>query len=237
MEELAQEFRKKLEDHIRLLYRRIHVAEQLHNENKESYKIIKKIYEEENGMLKEKIAGYEDELRKPGVMKMTPMELLNGLELAAGLDLAAGKLEEHKEFLLSRVSKMVGEVQNAKDWIKKRNSEMKQLKDNVNFLTALLDDKEEQEFLLREKVWKLEAKVSKEGGEKLNLMKTVRQLEKKMGKLEKIVKEKDEELVHQGEQKREAIRQLCFLNDYHRNRCDYLKDLITNMRVSTIKRT
>ncbi|EOA16907.1 hypothetical protein CARUB_v10005131mg, partial [Capsella rubella] len=37
MEELAEDFRMKMEDHIRILYRRIHVAEQIHLESKNSY--------------------------------------------------------------------------------------------------------------------------------------------------------------------------------------------------------
>ena len=240
MEELAQEFRKKMEDNIRLLHQRIHVAEQLNNENKVSYKATKQRYEEENKMLGEKVAKYENDLKTLKV-RGTPSPVTsdqNGLELAAlnglELDFAAGKkLEEHREYVLSLVSKMLGEVQFTKDWIKKRNGEMKQMKDNVDRLTALLGEKEKQELLLREKVWKLEANLSKEGGEKLNLMKAVSQLERKVGKLEKNLKEKDEELVALGEKKREAIRQLCFLIEFHRQRYyDRLKDLVTKTRAT-----
>ncbi|KAJ1405941.1 hypothetical protein SESBI_25387 [Sesbania bispinosa] len=134
MEELVEEFRKKMEDNIRLLHQRIHVAEQLNNENKNSCKMTRQ--------------------------RETFIPYPNGLELAIleGLDIAVGK-----------------------DWVKKRNEEMKQLKENVDFLKGLLNEKEEQESLLREKVWELEATLSKEGGEKLNLTKTVSQLEKKWG--------------------------------------------------------
>ncbi|XP_057419192.1 COP1-interactive protein 1-like [Lotus japonicus] len=199
MEELVEELRKKMEDSIRLLHQRIHVAEQLNNENKNSCKMTKERYEEENKILGEKVACYEEKLRtrKEGVVEFEP----NRFELSVinGLNVAAEKVEEHSDFILSRVSKMLCEVESAKDWIKKRSGEMKELKDNVN-------EKEEQLLLLREKVWELEAKVSKEGGEKLNLTKTVRKLEKKVGKLENNLKEKDEDLICLGEKKREGLK-------------------------------
>ena len=113
-----------------------------------------------------------------------------------------------------------------KDWMKERNGEVKELREKVDCLRELLNKKEEQELVLRENMWKLEENVSKEGGEKLNLKKQVSQLEKKVGKLEKILKEKDEELVSLGEKKREAIRQLCFVVEFHRDHCNYLKDII-----------
>lgn len=235
MDELTEEFRRKMEDNIRILHQRIHVAEQLNNENKDSHKMTRQRYEQENKILGEKVASYEDEIR---TLKASPEEVsLNGLGLEAlnGLDFAAGKLEEHREYVLSLVSKMTSEVQFAKGWVKKRNGEMKQLKDKVDHLTVLLGDKEEQEVLLREKVWELEANVSKEGGQKLNLMREITQLERKVGKLEKNLKEKDEELVVLGEKKREAIRQLCFLIEFHRDRCVYLKDLMFKTRLHNRK--
>ncbi|TKY60702.1 Laminin subunit alpha-2 [Spatholobus suberectus] len=215
MNEQAEEFRRKMEDNIRLLHQRIHVAEQLNNENKHSCKLTKLRYEEENKILGEKIASYEEETaaRVPN---------LNGL------DLAVGKVEEHAR----RVTGMVREVEFVKDWARKRNGEVRELRDNVDGLKELLGKKEEQELLLRENVWNLEAKVSKEGGEKLNLRKEVSQLEKKVGKLEKSVKDKDEELTSLGEKKREAIRQLCFVVDFHRDRYNYLKDMVTKMRAN-----
>ncbi|KAI5440038.1 hypothetical protein KIW84_025409 [Lathyrus oleraceus] len=93
---------------------------------------------------------------------------------------------------------------------------------------------EDEIRMLREKVLKLEANMSMEG-EKMNLMKTVTQLERKTMKLEKKLKEKDCELVSLGESKKEAIRQLCFLADFHRDRCLYLKDSILNMRIKNMK--
>ncbi|OIW09930.1 hypothetical protein TanjilG_32079 [Lupinus angustifolius] len=242
IEELAQEFRRKMEDNIRLLHQRIHVAEQLNNENKNSCKMTKQRYEQENKLLGEKVTSYEEELR---MLKMSAthspvspqnrfldLEALHGLELFVqkGFDFATDKVDEHKDYVMSSVSKMMSEVMFMKDWIKRRNDEMKKLMENANGLNMLLNSKEEQELLLREKVWELEAKVSKEGGDKLNLAKAVSQLEKKVVKLEKNLKEKDEELISLGEKKREAIRQLCFMVDFHRDRCSYLRNLVIEPR-------
>ncbi|KAK7251404.1 hypothetical protein RIF29_34564 [Crotalaria pallida] len=244
MEELADKFRKKMEDYIRLLHQRIHVAEELNNENHNSCKMTKERYEQEKKMLGEKVTSYEEELR---MMKLsataTPSpagpqnvlldsEALHCLELVAlkGFDIATEKVEEHKEYVMRTVSKMMSEVMFMKDWIKQRNDEVEKLKSHEDGLNVLLSNKEEQECLLREKVWELEAKVSKEGGEKLNLTKAVSQLEKKVGKLEKNLMEKDEELISLGEKKREAIRQLCFVVDFQRDRCNYLKDLVIKTR-------
>ncbi|KAL5052889.1 hypothetical protein RYX36_033571 [Vicia faba] len=240
MEELAEKLRKKMEDNIRLLHQRIHVAEQLNNENKNSCKLTNMRYEQENKTLGEKVAIYEDELRRlreettaGEEAPSSPLVDRMRFEFEAalnGLDVAAVKLEEHRECIMSNVSKMLCEIQLAKDWIKKMNAEMRQLKDNVDGLTALLSEKEEQELLLRDKVWNLEATVSKEGGENLNLTNAVNHLEKKVVKLEKNLKEKDEDLDSLGEKKREAIRQLCMVVEFHRDRCNYLVNLVSNMR-------
>ncbi|KAK7358542.1 hypothetical protein VNO77_00475 [Canavalia gladiata] len=230
MEELAEEFRKKMEDNIRLLHQRIHVAEQLNNENKNSCNMTKQRYEEENKVLGEKVTSYEEELKvlKEGAKdSATPMVCVPDW---SELDLIDEKVEEQREYIKRRVSKMMCEVQTWKQWMKKKNGEVKELKEKVDCLKELLNNKEEEELLLREKVWQLEAKVSKEGGEKMNLTQTVSQLEKKVGKLEKNLKEKDEELVSLGEKKKEAIRQLCFVVDFHRDRCNHLKDLLINRR-------
>ncbi|CAJ1927400.1 unnamed protein product [Sphenostylis stenocarpa] len=226
-EELAEEFRMQMEGSIHLLQQRIHEAEQLNSENKESHKMTKQRYEEEN-----RIARYEDELRVKATTPSAPMEInINGLELSAqALDLAAGKLEEQRERVSGLVSKMLGEIQFAKDWIRERNSEVKELKEKVDELKVILGEKEEKELMLRETLWKLEAMVSKEGGEKLNLIKTVRQLERKVEKLERNVIEKDGELVGLAEKKREAIRQLCLQVEFHRNRYVYLKDSMSKRK-------
>ncbi|KAM7258698.1 hypothetical protein ACFE04_014439 [Oxalis oulophora] len=216
MEELAEEFRKKCEDSIRILSRRILVAEQTHFENKENYKRTSERLEQENKML-------ESELRK---LKEV---LKGGSDTLARFDHVVKKLECNGEYV-DRIFKMSNEMINIKSWVMGSNNKNKQLQHSFDCLVGRLDEKEEQEFLLREKVWKLEAKLGKEGGDKLNLMKAVNQLEKKAGDLEKKISDKEVRLSDLGEEKREAIRQLCLQVDYHRDRSDRLKDVISKMK-------
>uniref|UniRef100_B9GL86 NAB domain-containing protein n=1 Tax=Populus trichocarpa TaxID=3694 RepID=B9GL86_POPTR len=91
-----------------------------------------------------------------------------------------------------------------------------------------LKGKEEKELLLGEEVGKLKAKLCKEGGDKLN---SVSQLEIKVVYLEQQVKDKEEVLLGLSEERREAIRQLCILIDYHRGRYDHLREAISKKTV------
>jgi predicted transcriptional regulator len=93
-----------------------------------------------------------------------------------------------------------------------------------------LQGKKEEELNLREKVEKLEVKARKEESEKMNVTATVVELKKTVTEHEKLMKEKEEDMLHLGEEKREAIRQLCLLIDYHRERNDYLKEIISMAR-------
>ena len=223
MEELAEAFCKNLDDKTHLLYQRILLIERLHTENKDSYRMTQNRYEQEIRMLEEKVATYEAELRKISHKLETTNNALCGAEQVR-------KFDEYNSNVVSRITNMLNKLQFAKDWVTVTNSEIKRLKHNESCFAAQLENKEEQEFILRTRVWKLEAQLSKEGGEKLNLMTAISQLEKKVGKLEKNIKEKDEELSGLGEEKREAIRQLCLLIDYHRSRYDDLKELMQQMK-------
>ncbi|XP_021289113.1 golgin subfamily B member 1-like [Herrania umbratica] len=212
IEELAEEFRKKVEDNIRLLYQRIKVAEKIHFENKETHKIIKERLEQENGALEEKLANYETEFRK---LRDTTEP---GKTALSDLTSAVIELEDEGNSL-TRISNVTGDLVSADD--------CKQLKSNVDLVVAELNKEKEES---------LEAKLREQGEEKLNLMKAVSGLENRVGELEKIMKDKDETLLGLQEEKREAIRQLCLLIDYHRCRCDYLKEFISKLIVRSQKK-
>ncbi|PON44303.1 Protein Networked (NET), actin-binding (NAB) domain containing protein [Parasponia andersonii] len=223
MEDLAEKFRLSFDNKLRLLSQRILVTEQLNTENKESYKKMKEKYEKENKALEEKVVAYETVLRNTKEISKSAECALNNLESIVG------KFEKENGNFLVHIAKVSNEVQFAKRWVIGTTGEIKRLKHNMDVLIGRLDEKEEQESLLRDKVWKLEAKASKEGGEKLNLMQEIDQLEKKAGKYEKLIKEKEERLLSLGDEKREAIRQLCILVDYHRSRFDHLKQVVSKM--------
>ncbi|ONI07359.1 hypothetical protein PRUPE_5G115200 [Prunus persica] len=222
MEELAEKYRINIEDNVRLLYQRIRVAEQIHNENKEGYKKMKDCYETEIRGLKEKLATYEDPARKMKEISETAKSTFQN-----GLDLVVLKFEEgHKNFL-NQISKMSNDLESAKTWVTGTAGEIKRLKHNVECLVRQLNEKEEQEGVLRDKVCELEASASKEAEEKLNMTKGLSQLEEQVGNLERKLKDKDEDLLILGEEKREAIRHLCVLIDHHRSRYDDLKKVVS----------
>ncbi|XVF51360.1 hypothetical protein PTKIN_Ptkin04bG0178800 [Pterospermum kingtungense] len=226
MEDLAQEFRKKAEDNIRLLYQRITVAEKIHYENKENYKKL----EQENGALEQKLATCEAELRKLRDSMEPDKNASTGLNPVL---VNNNKLEDDGNSL-SGISNVAAELVSANDCDTGRENGIEQLKSDVNLVVAEMDKENEE---LKEKVMNLEAKLGEEGEEKLNLLKTVSELENRVGELEKMKREMEETLLGREEEKREAIRQLCLLIDYHRSRCDHLKELISKSTVRCKKNT
>ncbi|KAG4211411.1 hypothetical protein ERO13_A02G102300v2 [Gossypium hirsutum] len=118
---------------------------------------------------------------------------------------------------------------NIKESLEQENKELKQkLVTCETELTKLIDNAEKK----REN----DEVSNSEEEQKLKLLKAVSVLEKKVGELEKINKEKDATLLSREEEKREAIRQLCLLIDYHRTNCDYLKELVSELTVRIKKK-
>jgi chromosome segregation ATPase len=123
------------------------------------------------------------------------------------------------------------EILIAKNWFVDTNNENEKLRKEVGNLVVQLQDIKEHESALKEKVEQLEVKVSKEGVEKENLTKAINQLEKKVVALETMMKEKDEGILDLGEEKREAIRQLCIWIEYHQSRYEYLREMLSKMPI------
>ena len=201
MEELSEDFQMKMEDRIRILYRRIHVAEQIHLESKNEYMKT----QENRGDLNVS----ETQLKK--IKDIVEKGL-------AGPEMVVKKLEEGEE-LTTKVTRLAKEIDSARKWVHEKNSTMKH---EVETLEAKLECSEAQETLLKEKLSKLEGKLGEEATGKMSIEKAMRRIKK----LEINVKERDVELMCLGEEKREAIRQLCVLVDYQRCRYDDLKTSI-----------
>ncbi|GFZ01289.1 hypothetical protein Acr_14g0009240 [Actinidia rufa] len=179
-------------------------------ENKDVYRRTKEKYEIENKDFKERVASTE-----VAVKKMKEISLIAN-HMLFGLDAVALKFEQCSGNFLNRISKASCEVLFAKDWVQRKNKALKHVQEDVDCLLAQLDTKEAEVLGLREKVWKLENKVRE---------------------LEKMVKEKEEGMLGMGEEKREAIRQLCIWIDYHRSRSDYLKKILMEMTAVRSQRT
>ncbi|PHU08493.1 hypothetical protein BC332_20353 [Capsicum chinense] len=199
LDEMTEELRKKFEDSLRILSRRIRVAEQLHIENKEWYQKTRNSYEKENKDLKEKNARQEMGLKGIKDISLTASDVLGSL------DAVALKFEECTAHFLNRISKNSCELQFVKDWVMRKNKAVARVKDDFDCLLAQCDDKEAEILKYREKVWKSENKVRE---------------------LEKMINDKEESMLVLKEEKREAIRQLCVWIDYHRSRSDYYKRIL-----------
>ncbi|XP_057811213.1 COP1-interactive protein 1 isoform X2 [Salvia miltiorrhiza] len=199
IEEMAEEFRKQFEDKYRALSRRIRAAEKLHVESKEWYL---KTNEDFNQQHKAQQGEIEIGLRNVKDISLTANDVL------LSLDSVVLKFEECNDNFLTRISKTSCEVNYAKDWVRRKNSALVQVKHDLDDLLFQLDDKEGEILVFRDRVWKLE---------------------NKMRELEKWIREKDEGMIQLREEKREAIRQLCVWIDYHRCRTDYYKKIIKKM--------
>ncbi|XP_055820374.1 COP1-interactive protein 1-like [Solanum dulcamara] len=194
IEEMTEELRKKFEDGLRILSRRIRVAEQMHLENKEWYQKTRDSYEKENNDLKEKNARLQVGIR--GIKDIT----LTANDTLASLDTVALKFEECTGHFFNRMSKVSCELKFVRDWVMRKNKGIVHVQDDLDCLLAQLDDKEAEILVYREKVWKSDNKIRE---------------------LEKMIKEKDDGMLALKEEKREAIRQLCIWIDYHRSRSVY----------------
>ncbi|KAH0705456.1 hypothetical protein KY290_010151 [Solanum tuberosum] len=194
IEEMTEDLRKKFEDGLRILSRRIRVAEQMHLENKEWYQKTRDSYEKENNDLKEKNARLQVGVR--GIKDIT----LTANDTLASLDTVALKFEECTGHFFNRMSKVSCELKFVKDWVMRKNKAIVHVQDDLDCLLEQLDVKEAEILVYREKVWKSDNKVRE---------------------LEKMIKEKDDSTLALKEEKREAIRQLCIWIDYHRSRSVY----------------
>ncbi|KAK8284160.1 hypothetical protein V6Z12_D08G141500 [Gossypium hirsutum] len=257
MEDLAVEFGKKIDDGIRLLYQRIKVAERIQHENTQIFKLTRERLQQEietlyldNEALQQRVGTLDYELR----------QLRDTMEAEkaamAGLNAMVDKLEDERNYLtpISNVTdegvSIIDECEQAKSNVEILVAEMQKENEEefpaFNSLEAKLRDEGEEKLkmlkemreleqkmremheeyeLLRERVINLKAKLSEKGEEKLKALKA-------MSELEKLSKEKDEILSDREEEKREAIRQLCLLIDYHRTCSDHLKQSISTLTLT-----
>ncbi|KAJ6308034.1 hypothetical protein OIU76_017746 [Salix suchowensis] len=109
MEVLAENFNKKMENHIQILYQRILVAKQIHAGTKDGYKKIKERLDQANIELNEKISAFEAELRKIREMLLEPVE-----DVFSGAEVILKKLNEDNENLSGPISRISNELQFAK---------------------------------------------------------------------------------------------------------------------------
>ncbi|XP_047965916.1 COP1-interactive protein 1-like [Salvia hispanica] len=199
IEEMADDFRRQFDEKYRAMTRRIRAAEKQHVENKEWYLKTNEEFKQEN---KAQQGNIETGLKNVKDVALTASDVL------VALNTVAVKFEECNDNLLTRISKTSCEVNYAKEWVRRKNNALVQVKHDLDDLLFQLDDKEGEISVFRDRVWKLE---------------------NKMRQLEKWIREKDEGMIVLREEKREAIRQLCVWIDYHRCRTVYYKKMVKRM--------
>lgn len=127
--------------------------------------------------------------------------------------------DEHEKFLIS-ISEMSQEIQVLKQCTMGKNIEIEQLKQEVQ-------NERQQGSVMKEEINKLEVQAQRQNGEKEELLLVMsQQLKKAAGKLDMALKEKDEQISTLGEEKRQAIKQLCLWCDNVQSRYNDLKNMV-----------
>ncbi|KAG6633958.1 COP1-interactive protein 1-like [Carya illinoinensis] len=250
LEQLAEDLRRDLElkgdEHSslvenvrtievmhRLSNQKLRVTEQLLIEREEAFRITELRFQQEQRALEERIEtlsgiiASNNEAHQRMITEIS--EIVNST--TTGLETVIQKFEEDYKNYENCMLEISNELHIAKNWVAETNMEKEQLKKEVHNLVEQLQDIKDKEATMRERVGKLEVKASKEEAEKENLSKAVNQLQKTVAELENTIKEKDDGMLGIGEEKREAIRQLCVWIDYHRSRQDYLKEMLSKVTV------
>uniref|UniRef100_A0A6M2EW59 NAB domain-containing protein n=1 Tax=Populus davidiana TaxID=266767 RepID=A0A6M2EW59_9ROSI len=224
---------RNIEVKLRLSNQKLRVTEQLLTENEDAFRKAEEKYQQEQRVLEERVAVLSGIITANNEayhsMVADISEKVNNSLL--GLDALTMKFEEDCNRYENCILVVSKEILIAKNWFVDTNNENEKLRKEVGNLVVQLQDIKERESALKEKVEQLKVKVSKEGVEKENLTKAISQLEKKVVALETVMKEKDEGILDLGEEKREAIRQLCIWIEYHQSRYDYLREMLSKMPI------
>ncbi|KAI4369802.1 hypothetical protein MLD38_018206 [Melastoma candidum] len=221
MEGMTEEFRKSIDDSIRILYQRIRVIEQLHGENKDCYRAMKDGFRRDNKGLEEVMAKHETEMRRLRDVALSANEESWRLDTAVrGIDDALGRIS-------GRISRMSGEV---------RGMMSSRAAARATMVRATGGggggrEEEEEEGMLTSMYLRGVGGKEEQGGESRRLRRVVWRLEKKVVHLEGLAREREEVLLGLAAEKREAIKQLCMLIDYHRSRSDHFRDIISRMAI------
>ncbi|KAF8027723.1 hypothetical protein BT93_E0594 [Corymbia citriodora subsp. variegata] len=231
MEELADEFRMHFEDNVRLMNQRILVLEQLHTENKDSYKMMKERFQREHEALKDRSYICKAEMGKITDASWTVSNALHQL------DLIVSKFGDQNGNVLSRMSKVSKEIQCLRNKVSGAKDKVRCTKRDTVHRISAVDSIGVKSVVLSEESWALKAKVDDEGMEKMRMTKAAERLEKRVAELENIAKVREEVLIGLVDEKKEAIRQLCLSINYYRDRCLQYREVISKIAASRTRTT
>ncbi|GFP86701.1 hypothetical protein PHJA_000813900 [Phtheirospermum japonicum] len=214
----------------RLTSRKLHVTEQVLGEKEENHRRSVEKFLEERKLLEEKLAAYKEAQVK------TVNEISEKVsESFMGIDNLSVKFEEDYGHLESRVYEIVNELKVMVNWVGVNNSEKDRLKNEIDGLVREAKDGKERELVLTVKVGEMETMLGQGEDERRSLIQTVKErelkmaemekmVEKKIGEMEREVRERESRILSLGEEKREAIRQLCIWIDYYYDRYAIVKN-------------
>ncbi|KAM1209095.1 hypothetical protein ACFX2J_014674 [Malus domestica] len=219
---------RNIEVKLRLSNQKVRVTEQVLTDKEESFKKAELKFLEEQRALEDRIARLSGVITANNEAYQRNITLIseNVNSSLSGIESVINKFVNDYAKYETCILETSQQLHIAKNWIAETNNEKEKLKREVEDLIKQLRDKKEEAFMLGEQFERMRAKASKEEVEKGSVIKAVSQLEKKAADLEKMVEEKKEGMLGLGEEKREAIRQLCIWIEYHQSRYDHLKEVL-----------
>nr|XP_043628682.1 COP1-interactive protein 1-like [Erigeron canadensis]XP_043628683.1 COP1-interactive protein 1-like [Erigeron canadensis] len=195
---------RNLEVKIRLANQKLRVTEQMLNETEHDHATKEEKLHQENKTLMDKMSTLSQTIT---AIKQEVQEKVH--ETLTGIDSLNVKFEEDYGHLTTRVYEIRNEIQAAQIQVKHMNEDTKQ------------------------KTEEMVTKLKVSAGENASLMKSLENMkigivkkDEKIGELENTILMKEEWISGFGEDKREAIKQLCIWADYHRDRYDHLQELL-----------
>ncbi|MQL75873.1 hypothetical protein Taro_008252 [Colocasia esculenta] len=223
-----------LEVQIRLANQKLKITETENKEKEESYKRAMVLLQEERRKLEEqtstlswKLNLMEDDFNQVKELVQVEMQSLFGALNALDVKLAGQCVH-----IQNKISGCSNDVKLIKDGITALIYTREGLKNEKRDLSMRLNYKEGIISMIKDEAGMLGSKLATKTKEEERLVLKVSELEKRVRELENRVKEKEEELFSKDEEKREAIRQLCVLVEYHRENCNHLYKFLS----ATLKR-
>ncbi|KAK4802779.1 hypothetical protein SAY86_000982 [Trapa natans] len=215
---------RTIEVKLRLSNQKLRVTEQLLIEKEEIFRAAEAKYKQDITTLEERAVELSETVACNQRMFFDISEAVTST--MAGLESVVQKFKGECGKYSSCILHMSAELKIMKDCVRETRSAKHRLEEEVRGLIEQLKEKTRQESELRERLGKLGTRISEGEAEKEKLSITLKELQLKL-------KDKEEGALVLGEEKRESIRQLCIWIEYHRDRNNELREVLSKMRGAT----
>ncbi|KAJ6829478.1 sporulation-specific protein 15-like [Iris pallida] len=215
---------QSLEVQIRLSNQKLKITETENKEKEEGYKIAMEALGEERSELEGKLvrlSGKLDVLEKE-LRQLKELAEVDISALANGFHELETVFDSNNGYMQIQLSAFINELKMLKNWLA-------QLKNEKQELSVRLKYKEGIMSMMRDEAESIEDKLAKTEKELAILRTKEDESEKRIKALEEMLREKKKEVSDKDEAKKEAIRQLCLLIEYHRENCAYLSQYLTTL--------